>query len=112
MYEETFAFYQPTYQIGYYAEDRHVFKGPNYASLAEAKTWFNPTNNPVLAEQLEDYDFGKDESDSFYPWDFRISIYQFRLPVDGQPQQPIIQTVWEDLHFAPEFNGLKYLLGQ
>jgi hypothetical protein len=108
LYEETFVFYQPTYQIGYYAEDRHVFKGPNYASLEEARTWFNPANNQILAEQLEDSDSEKDEHDSFYPWNFRVSTYQFRLPLDSQPYQPIIQTVWESVHFAPEFNEFEY----
>ena len=106
--EETFVFYQPTYQIGYYAEDRHIFEGPNYASLEEAKTWFNPAKNQVLADQIEDYDFEKDESDSFYPWNFRVSTYQFRLPVNGQPQQPTIQTVWESIRFAPEFAKFVY----
>jgi hypothetical protein len=106
--EETFVFYQPTYQIGYYAEDRYVFTGPNYASLEEAQTWFNPANNQVLADQLEDFAFEKDQDDSLYPWNFHVSTYQFRRPVNGRPQQPVIQSVWESLRFAPEFAEFVY----
>ena len=108
MSEEPFVFYQPTYQVGYYAEDRYFFQGPNYASLEEAKTWFNPAKNQALAEQLEDHAFEKDQADSLYPWNFRVSTYSFRLPLDGQPQQPVIATVWESIRFDPKFAELVY----
>jgi hypothetical protein len=81
-------FYQPSYQIDSFDPD-HPLRGPYYASLEEAKTWFNLATNATLARYLTEGPIG-----SFCPSDFRILCHRFELPTEGHPVYPDAESVW------------------
>lgn len=97
MATKPFIFYTPLYAMDSY-EDSYEVRGPNYATAAEAITWFDPRTNVELAKNLK-----REPRYPNCPRHFRVEYWELRRPTEGHPDQPFSKDIWLSEEKIQEF---------